>query len=583
MDVTALTPGAGPAGPAGSAGAPAAVRAASPDLESAVSEMLRALARAVRAHQLYLPNNPMHARALEAVRESFGAVWQHADAFELTVTETEFALDGAPVFEEASRAGESLPWVFYKDGVRSVELRSGFEASDLERFLDAIQAVRVQAGGDEDLVTLFWECDFAHLTYQYVDVGGDGTDAPGAEMLRGSPPKGAVDAPAESEQDAGTYSATSSPFARVADFDTTLYFLEENEIAYLQQSIAQEFGADLRFSVIAALLDTFETEDDPTVREEICGILDNMLLVLLANLHFRAAAYLLRESEAAAGRAPGLLASHRDRLMELVERLGDSVVLGQLLEALEDSLLRPPQSDLVTLFGALRAKSLAALVGHMVRSRNGELRALLESAVTRLAGSNTAELVQLIESPDEAVAAEAARRAGALRSPAAVAPLARLLESESLETRRAAVGALAQIATAGAMQAIERAVEDADRGIRLAAVQVCVERQHRGVLTRVERAVKEWVMKDGTTQEKTAFFDAYAVLGREAAIPFLEGILTPRGLLSRKEEPTTRACAAMALGKVGNDRALEALRRASTDKDVVVRSAATRALRGGLA
>jgi HEAT repeat protein len=483
------------------------------------------------------------------------------------------------VFEEASRASESLPWVCYKDGVRTIEFLRGFEGDELDRFLAAIQTVRSQTS-DDDLVTLFWECDFTHLAYKYVEAGGDGTDAPGAELLRSAAPQGAVETPPDHQQDAGSYGASSSPFARIEDFDSTLYFLEEQEIAYLQQSLAHDFGSDLRPSVIAALLDTFELEDDPTVREEICGILDNFLLVLLANQQFRAAAYLLRECDAAAERARGLLASHRERLSQLAGRLSEPTVLAQLLESLEDTLLRPPQSDLLTLFGQLRAPALPALVGQMVRSRNGELRALLESAVTRIAGANTSELVALIESPDEAVAAEAARRAGALRSPAAVAPLARLLEMPSLEGRRAAVDALAQIATAGAMQGIERALEDADRGIRLAAVQVCVERQHRGALSRVERAVKEWVMKDGSTQEKTAFFDAYAVLGGDAAVPFLEGVLNPRGFLARKEEPSTRACAAMALGRIGSPRALEALQKAAGDKDVVVRSAASRALRG---
>ncbi|MEO8945676.1 MAG: HEAT repeat domain-containing protein, partial [Gemmatimonadaceae bacterium] len=67
----------------------------------------------------------------------------------------------------------------------------------------------------------------------------------------------------------------------------------------------------------------------------------------------------------------------------------------------------------------------------------------------------------------------------------------------------------------------------------------------------------------------------------DASIPLLESILLPRGLLARKEDPMTRASAAMALGKLGSERALDALRKAAGDKEIVVRSAAARALRGG--
>ena len=40
-------------------------------------------------------------------------------------------------------------------------------------------------------------------------------------------------------------------------------------------------------------------------------------------------------------------------------------------------------------------------------------------------------------------------------------------------------------------------------------------------------------------------------------------------------------CAAMALGRIGSDKAIETLRRAVNAKDIVVRNAVNKALRGG--
>ena len=39
-----------------------------------VTDLLKAFVKAVRATQMYLPNNPMHARALDAVKEAFAGV-----------------------------------------------------------------------------------------------------------------------------------------------------------------------------------------------------------------------------------------------------------------------------------------------------------------------------------------------------------------------------------------------------------------------------------------------------------------------------------------------------------------------------
>jgi HEAT repeat protein len=223
--------------------------------------------------------------------------------------------------------------------------------------------------------------------------------------------------------------------------------------------------------------------------------------------------------------------------------------------------------------------ALQPLVSHLVRSRNGELRALLEAAVTRLASSNTLDLMALIAADDEPVALEAMRRAGDLKSPAAVAPLSQALDSNSETRRAAAIGALSQIGSPGSMQALERGLDDMDRDIRVAVVKACSDRQYRAIVPRLERAIKEHVLRDGSSMEKTVFFDAYAILGGDASVALLDNILTPRGMLARKEDPMTRATAAMALGKLGTERALEAVRRAATDKEIVVRSAVARALR----
>ena len=79
--------------------------------------------------------------------------------------------------------------------------------------------------------------------------------------------------------------------------------------------------------------------------------------------------------------------------------------------------------------------------------------------------------------------------------------------------------------------------------------------------------------------EKMAFFEAYGAIAGAAAIKPLTGLLAPRGLLRMKEASETRACAAIALGKIRTPEAREVLQRAAEDKDLVVRNAVSRALR----
>jgi HEAT repeat protein len=541
-----------------------------------VTDLLKAFVKAVRAHQLYLPNNPMHARSLEAVRESFATLWTHTDEIDLQVVETRLEWEGRVVLDEEERTSDNIAWLLYKDGVRELKMLKGFEEEELGVFFNLLQRVRKATDDDDDLLTLMWEREFVTLQYRYVDLTQEG--GPGVESMERAEQKEKILSPAQTE--AGLES-TQSSIAKMDEFDATLYFLDDREVEYLQGEIKREFSTDLRPAVIASLLDTFENQKDPTVREEICGLLDYFLLILLSTAQYRNAAYLLREASVTANRAPEVLETQKNRLTQLGELMSDPKPLGQLLQALEDSPLRAPQHELDELFGILQPRALETILSWIGRSNNPPLKMLLEVAAGRLASANSAELIRLIGSDDEAVVIEAIRRAAALKSPAAVPALGKMLTVGEADMRVAAVTALTEIGSAGAMQMLERALIDEDREVRIVAVRALGARNARAAAPRIEAAIKGKELREGNLTEKMAFFEAYGLLCGDAGVTLLDGLLNAKGFMGKKDDAEMRACAAMALGKVNSAKAMESLNRASGEKDVIVRNAVSRAIRGG--
>ena len=541
-----------------------------------VTDLLKAFVKAVRATQMYLPNNPMHARALDAVKEAFAAVWQHTDELILQVVETHLDWEGRVVLDEGERTSDNVAWLLYKDGIRELTILKGFEHEELAVLFDLLQRVRKATDDDDDLLTLMWEREFVTLQYRYVDLTQD--SGPGVESMERAEQKEKILSPAHAE--AGLES-TQSSIAKLDDFDSTLYFLDDGEVEYLQQEIKREFSTDLRPAVIASLLDTFENQKDPTVREEICGLLDYFLLILLATAQYRNAAYLLREAGVTANRAAEVLEPQKQRLTQLNELMSDPKPLGQLLQALEDSPLRAPQHELDELFGILQPRALETILSWIGRSTNQQLKMLLEVAATRLAANNSAELIRLIGSDDEAVVLEAIRRAAALKSPAAVPALGKMLTVGEADMRLAAVTALNDIGSAGAMQMLERALTDEDREVRIAAARAIGARRAKAALPRIEVALKGKGLRESNLTEKMAFFETYGLLCGDAGIPLLDGILNAKGFMGKKDDSEFRACAAMALGKINSAKAAESLNRATGEKDVMVRNAVSKAIRGG--
>lgn len=579
-----------------------------------VEELLRQLDKTVRAHQLYMHNNPTYLKAVELLRAAFAPVWAETDSLPLSVTDMNFIWFDLPVHVQTERASDSLPWTFYKDGLREVTLTPGFEGPELDLLLDIIPRVRKATVGEDDLITLLWEQEFAHLTYRYVEVSSEGGVPidPSAEPGRWpAEPGEVVDDPRlaieEARQAAAEAAASGtegersggppgsgggaqqeemkqspSGIVKMEDFDSTLYFLDAEEVAYLRRETEREYATDLRRTVLTGLLDVFELQTDKTVRAEVIQNLDALTLHLLAGRQFSNVAFLLREIATVLERAKDLPPELRDKLASLPDRLSDPAALSQLLQAMDEAETLPPRADLEELFSQLRASALGTVFGWLGSMTNTKLRPLLEGAAERLAQSNTGELVKLISSAEGAVAMEAVKRAGGLKTAAAVPALGKVLSEPYRELRVAAVTALVEIGTPGAMQALEKALEDVDRDVRVAAIKALITKAYKPALSKVSALVKSNQTREADRTERLAMFELYGTLCGDGGVPWLDELLNPKGgLFSKKEDPELRACAAIALGKISTVRSGQSLQKAMAEKDVVVRNAVNRALKGG--
>lgn len=559
---------------------------------SLVREVLRLFGKAARAHQLYLPNNPVYKAALDALHNGFSPIWATTDELALAFTEHEVKCAGETVLDEAAKSSDSLPWLFYKDGVRELRFLRGFDADELQKLLDILKRVRKASPDEDDLLTLLWQGDFAFLRYRYVDMTVEPTvplveglealaDSHGSERNEGA--TSTVHRVDRAELQAAAQSSTASGVVNMSDFDSTLYFLDEREIEYIQNEVRREYESDLRQSVIALVLDIFEQQADPKIREEVLETLDNLMLYMLSGAQFHNVAFLIREAQVAAARAPELLPTQRERLSELPARLSAPDAITQLLQSLDSAIEAPRLESLLQLFDQLRGGALGTLLEWLGRMQNPKLRPLLEQAASRLASQNTGELVKLINSPVRSVALEAIRRAGALQTPAAVGPLTRVLAEGDGGLRAASVQALSEIGSASALQGLERGLEDSEREVRIASVRALQARAYRPALPRLEALVKGRAIREADLSEKMAVFEAYGTMCGEGGVAALDSMLNAKSLFGRREDPELRACAAIALGRIGTATAAAALQRAATEKDVVVRNAVSRALRGSTA
>ena len=270
----------------------------------------------------------MHKGALDALRAGFAPIWAHADDLVLRISETDLRWYGRPVLTEAGKGTDSLPWLLFKDGLRELRMSRGFEEEELQRFLDILQRVRKASPDEDDLLTLLWEGDFLLLRYRYVDMAME--QAPAVADGSADERPQSVDITAVAAEPEEEEATTSRPgVIAMADFDSTLYFLDEREIEYLRDAVQLEYRLDQRQNLLSVLLDIFEQQSAEAVRDELCDILDSIMVHLLTTGHFRNVAYLLRESALAVQRG------EVDVAVSALQLLGSQVVDKSVLHLLQ--------------------------------------------------------------------------------------------------------------------------------------------------------------------------------------------------------------------------------------------------------
>ncbi len=536
---------------------------------------MQVLVKGLRATQLYLPNNPVYQRAVENIRTGFRQVWQATDDLHLDVGETELRWEDTVVYNQEQRS-ESIAWTLYKDGVRSITLRPSVEEVEIVRFLGVLhRAKNLAADAPDDLLTLLWAEDFQFISYTFRELVSENA----------APIEAGETIPAASPNDVRTAVQQEAPPPRreglvnIEEFDTTLYFLEDKEIDYLRRETEREYSQDLRRNVLAMLFDLLELQSYGTVRAELIGIVENFIPYLLGAGDFRSVAFILREVRLVLERARELIPEHKQTLMGLPSRLSQPDALSQLLQSLDEAAVHPTEEELSETFRELRPEALATLMGWIPKLTNERVRDLVHTSASRLAQDHAPEVLKALASPDPATQLEMVRLAGRLKLPGAAEGMGPLLDNEDRTLKLAVVDALTSIANSAALRLLEKAIEDADRDVRIAGVKFLASRGHRNAFAKVEAVVTGSKLKNTDLTEKMAFYEAYGMLAGARGIAVLEKILVPKGLLSRKEDPETRACAAMALGKIRTADAKAVLEKALQDKEPLVRNAVSRALR----
>lgn len=558
----------------------------------AVRQLFLTLSKTLRSYQLYDRTNPVFLRFVGNLRDAFGIVWNERDDLQILIEEDRFLWLGEEVYREENRSA-SLAFLIYRDGIRALTFRRGLEGDELEEVLDVLHRMRSARQQEDDLVTLLWDLDLTFLDYSAVDLLPEGT------LLRAGPEDTSQLDPqrileeelgADPTSDPGDAEAASQATIldeihaiRPEDFNPTLYAMDAREKDYLESEYRREMARDMRTDVLAALFDRLEDPAATSERqEEVVSALQQLLPTFLSQSALRHAAILLGELE-------GVRARHHDRISPRALREAESLLedfsspdsVRELVRSAEESETPLDQGDLELLLRHLRPAALGPLLARTEQLSRPETQEAIRSAMLALARGEEDRISRFLSHSDPGVVAGAVRLMGALGHKPAAPRLAELLESGSAEVQQAVLEAARRIPATVLAEALEGHLGGDRRDLRMGAARVIADIHYTPARATLQQIVEGRDIRGADLSEQMAMFSAYADLAKDDAVPVLDRILNHRSLLGRRDPPELRACAALALGRIGGVRALNAVRKSEGDDEPAVRTAVRRALSGG--
>jgi len=546
------------------------------------------LGKALRAQQLYDRNNPVYQRFVSQLGEALENLWSHMDRLSVNVEEDRLMWMGEVAYESDSRS-DSLAFLLFKDGIREFTLHEGLETHELAVFLQVLNQARDLRPQGDDLLTILWEKDLKYFTYSYVDVLAEGYDL---ELPTGGPglvggfeeilqeEVGEELEAAQEGEEGGADQRDASGQVRAEDFNPTLYSLDPTEMEVVQREIRIEMERDLRGDVLAALFDRVEEPRFPDRQQEILEIFEMLLPNLLSRGAFKAAGQVLEETARLLAAENALQPPQRAMAEGVMERVSGAETLRELIQALEDGSVSPDPQELAELLRHLRSEALAPLLRGAEETEDARIRTTIQEAVLGIARKHSGGLLRCLEASDPVVVAGAVRIAGKMGLGDAAPLVSRLLAHKDPQVRLAAIEAAKELRASMAVGALRSNLTDPEREVRIAAARALGDLRYKPAAAQLRTVIESKDIRHADISEQIAFFESYGMLRDPEGVRLLDGLLNGRGFLGRKETGEIRACAALALGKMGTPEAAAALERASGEQDPVVRSAVNRAMRG---
>jgi hypothetical protein len=554
-------------------------------------EILLVLGKSVSSARLFPGEHQTVGHFISDLHQRLTDYLEKYRKLELGIEEQSFTLDGKTLFHDPNPA-RSLPFFFFKDGMKGLGFYRGLQKGELEGFLEAIREVSQLPPEEGDIVNALWEKDFPNIRYVAPDDFLETKIGVGRPRLR---PDVDIDAlnqgrveltPEDLEEIRRSTLALdrSKDNENVAagptvqeDINNTLAKTDDRETLGIEALLTANRQLSQEEEYLSLILEIIYLEDRPGQFPAIANILEQYHQEAIQKGDFRRAAKLLHaltEIKEVYAKKNKLKSDLMNSVIALLSRKSNLVEL-------RDSLDLGSISDSQGLFDYLRffGHRSAGLVADIYeRATNQDWRRRALDILKEIGEADLQELIGLVQESRPALSQEIILLLSESEDSRIVTFLANIVSYKNTSVKLSAIRALGRIQDKAADKVLLGFLADPNEEVRASALDNMKKAADKQVLSHIIEAITDKSFAKKSDREKKALFDILGRSDSEEAGAFLGEILTRVPFLPNPKHTELCLLSVDALAQMSLSTSKEVLKKGAKRRHRKIRSACLKAI-----
>jgi len=532
-----------------------------------ISDFLQTLLNAKKMVNLYQKNNPMYTKAIDNLFTKATDIFQQTGDIVLQIEPQALLSNNEQVYSSQEQHN-NFAFLFFKEGLRELTFKKDVTKEELEDFLSIISLDDKELL-DNDIVSLLWDRNFKNIGYvvdEDVFAEEDGYESKATQqVLEQSTPQDQIMA---AYRDA----FTAEDVARVE-------IEVPSESDYEDVKIRLERDSEIKlFKIINIIFELFWQARDKDELDVITSIMKNVVGYLVNNGNMENLIDILKKISITSN-DEDIPIEIKESLKEVVFHAGspdiiramgpfidnrtdvDEETLNEFTAYLEKNAI----PSFIELLGELKNYAARKMVIHILTEiGRKDINALLNGLADRrwYLVRNIILIIKQIGDMDAAYQLITKVRHADIR-----------VKTEVIKT-------IGDLKISQAISFLEQSLDAAEQQVRISAVRAIGHlRSEKAKQILIQQIKENKAFIDKNYDEKKCFFEVLSLWRENDVAEFFSGFLKLKSYFSRKKLYETIACAAYALGRIGNSEYLPLLKKYERSSDPVLRENVRIALR----